>query len=73
MDSVEMPIRKVAKFIYALFFILILQLTYLQVVDAKNLENNPKNTRTIINKFTKPRGDIVCKNIFITGDTFFSH
>ena len=59
MVSVEMPIRKVAKFIYALFFILILQLTYLQVVDAKNLENNPKNTRTIINKFTKPRGDIV--------------
>lgn len=59
MNNVEKPIRRVAKFVYFLFFVLILQLTYLQVVDADNLENNPKNTRTLINKFTKPRGDII--------------
>lgn len=70
MDNVEGSIRKVAKFVYILFFILIAQLTYLQVVDAKNLENNPKNTRTILNKFTKPRGDIItADNVIVATST----
>jgi peptidoglycan glycosyltransferase len=62
MKTLDHSIKKVAKFIYFLFFVLILQLTYLQVIDADSLENNPKNTRTIINKFTKPRGDIITQD-----------
>lgn len=72
MSSVEQPIKKVARFVYVLFFILILQLTYLQVVDAKNLENNPKNTRTLINKFTKPRGDIITADNVIVATSIAS-
>ena len=62
MKTLDHSIKKVAKFIYFLFFVLILQLTYLQVIDADSLENNPKNTHTIINKFTKPRGDIMTQD-----------
>jgi peptidoglycan glycosyltransferase len=59
MNEVVVPIRRVARFVYVLFFILIAQLTYLQLFQAEALENDPNNVRTLIAKFSIPRGDIV--------------
>ncbi|MFN8015916.1 MAG: penicillin-binding transpeptidase domain-containing protein [Acidimicrobiia bacterium] len=59
MSDLVVPIRRVAKFVFVLFFVLVGQLTYLQIYKADSLKNNPNNVRTIINEFGKPRGDIV--------------
>ena len=59
MSELVVPIRRVARFVYILFFILVAQLTYLQFVKADDLKNDKLNIRTIINEFAKPRGDIV--------------
>ena len=59
MSDLVVPIRIVAIFVFILFFVLVGQLTYLQVVRADDLKNDKFNVRTIINEFAKPRGDIV--------------
>ncbi|HQZ14221.1 MAG TPA: penicillin-binding transpeptidase domain-containing protein [Acidimicrobiia bacterium] len=59
MSDLVVPIRRVARFVFILFFVLVGQLTYLQVVRADDLKNDKFNVRTIINEFAKPRGDIV--------------
>lgn len=59
MSELVVPIRRVAKFVYILFFVLVAQLTYLQVVRADDLKNDKFNVRTVINEFARPRGDIV--------------
>jgi peptidoglycan glycosyltransferase len=42
-----------------LILVLVAQLTYLQIVDAKNLEDNPLNVRAQLRDINRPRGDIV--------------
>lgn len=59
MSELVVPIRRVARFVFLLLFILIAQLTYLQLFHADALKADPNNVRTRINEFGRPRGDIV--------------
>ena len=52
-------IRRVGIAVTILIIVLVAQLTYLQIVDAKNLENNPLNVRAQLRDINRPRGDIV--------------
>jgi penicillin-binding protein A len=52
-------IRRVGIAVTVLILVLVAQLTYLQIVDAKNLENNPLNVRAQLRDINRPRGDIV--------------
>ncbi len=52
-------IRLVGIGIIVLFVALFAQLNYLQVFHASALDNNPQNTRRIIQEYDRPRGDIV--------------
>ena len=52
-------IRRVALGVTALLVALIVQLTYLQVVQADKLADDPRNVRTLIRDFSRPRGPIV--------------
>lgn len=58
MNDLAVPIRRVAKFVFVLMLILVGQLTYLQLINAQSLENDPHNVRTLINRFNRPRGII---------------
>lgn len=53
------PIRRVGIALTVLLLLLVGQLTYLQVVDADNLKNNPLNVRKILDDFNRPRGQIL--------------
>lgn len=53
------PIRRVAIVVVALLLALVAQLTYLQIVDAKRLAHNPRNSRNFLRDFTRPRGEIL--------------
>ena len=53
------PIRRVGIAIVVLMLILIGQVTYLQVIDAQNLNDNPRNARRILDEFAQPRGSII--------------
>lgn len=53
------PIRRVAYVIAGLMVLLVAQLTYLQVVQADSLANDPRNVRALIRDFSRARGDIV--------------
>lgn len=59
MNDLVVPIRRVARFVFILFIILVAQLTYLQLVHADSLKHNALNVRTRINEFGRPRGDII--------------
>jgi peptidoglycan glycosyltransferase len=52
-------IRKVGYGLIALVLILVGQLTYLQVVDASRLANDPDNIRKFLRDFNRARGDIL--------------
>ncbi|HEV2993496.1 MAG TPA: penicillin-binding protein 2, partial [Acidimicrobiia bacterium] len=52
-------IRKVGVGLILLLLVLVGQLTYLQIVDANNLNNNPHNVRTLLQNANRPRGDIL--------------
>jgi peptidoglycan glycosyltransferase len=56
---VNPAIRKVGLGLVALILVLVGQLTYLQIVDADNLNHNRHNTRTLLRNANRPRGDIV--------------
>jgi penicillin-binding protein A len=56
---VNRGIRRVGTAVTILILVLVAQLTYLQIVDAKNLENNPLNVRAQLRDINRPRGDIV--------------
>jgi peptidoglycan glycosyltransferase len=56
---VNRPIRRVGYAVTVLILLLIGQLTYLQVVDANNLANNPKNVRRQLKDFNRARGEIL--------------
>lgn len=52
-------IRRVATAVIVLLLLLVGQLTYLQVIDAKDLADDPRNSRTYLKDFTRPRGEII--------------
>lgn len=52
-------IRRVGLGVTVLLVALVAQLTYLQVVAADRLEDDPRNVRTLIRDFARPRGPIV--------------
>ena len=52
-------IRRVAYGVVVLLLVLVGQLTYLQVVDAKKLANNGGNPRHLFEQFNSPRGKII--------------
>jgi penicillin-binding protein A len=56
---VNPAIRRVGVALIVLILLLVGQLTYLQLVDANNLNHNPHNTRALLKNANRPRGDIV--------------
>lgn len=52
-------IKRVATAVIVMMLLLVGQLTYLQVIDAKELADDPRNSRTYLRDFTRPRGEIV--------------
>lgn len=69
------PIRRVGYAVTVLILLLVAQLTYLQVVDANNLANDPKNVRKQLKDYNRARGkiltsdgQIVAQSVPTTGD-----
>jgi peptidoglycan glycosyltransferase len=56
---VNRPIRRVGYAVTVLILVLVAQLTYLQVVDADNLANNPQNVRKQLRDYNRARGQIL--------------
>lgn len=52
-------IRLVGWGVVVLFVALVGNLTYLQVIDADELDDDPRNVRNLIRDFSRPRGEIV--------------
>ena len=52
-------IGRVGTAVIVLMLLLVGQLTYLQVIDAKQLADDPRNSRTYLKDFTRPRGEII--------------
>ncbi|MFI5046872.1 MAG: peptidoglycan D,D-transpeptidase FtsI family protein [Acidimicrobiia bacterium] len=52
-------IRRVGIAVTALILVLVAQLTYFQVVDAKRLANDPRNVRKQLDDFNRARGEIL--------------
>ncbi|MGZ6964880.1 MAG: peptidoglycan D,D-transpeptidase FtsI family protein [Acidimicrobiia bacterium] len=52
-------IGRVGMAVIVLMLLLVGQLTYLQVIDAKKLADDPRNSRTYLKDFTRPRGEII--------------
>lgn len=51
-------IRKLGVVMIVLFSALFLQLNYLQVIQANDLNNHPSNSRAVVRDFSQPRGVI---------------
>jgi len=56
---VNHAVRRAGYVVVALLLVLIGQLTYLQVFDAKKLADDPRNSRGYLRSFNRPRGEIV--------------
>jgi peptidoglycan glycosyltransferase len=76
---VNRPIRRVGYAVTVLILLLVGQLTYLQVVDANNLANDPKNVRKQLKEYSRARGEIltadgqiVAQSLPTTGDFKFA-
>lgn len=52
-------IARVGAAVIVLLLVLVAQLTYLQVLDANSLADDPRNSRTYLRDFTRPRGMII--------------
>ncbi|MFM7270943.1 MAG: peptidoglycan D,D-transpeptidase FtsI family protein [Actinomycetes bacterium] len=52
-------IRRVAYVVVGLMLVIVGQLTYLQFLDAKTLQDDPRNSRTALRDVNRPRGEIV--------------
>ena len=52
-------LRKLAIGLMACYLALFVKLNFLQVIDAKALNNKPGNGRAVVRDFNRPRGDIV--------------
>ena len=73
------PIRRDGYAVTVLILLLIGQLTYLQVVDADNLANDPTNVRKQLKEYNRARGEIltaddqiVAQSLPTTGDFKFA-
>jgi peptidoglycan glycosyltransferase len=53
------PIRRVGYAVVVLMLLLVGQLTYLQVVDADRLANDPRNVRPTLRAYNRARGQII--------------
>jgi peptidoglycan glycosyltransferase len=53
------PLRRVAISVLVLFTLLILNVNYIQVVQADKLRDDPGNTRTITAEYSRARGSII--------------
>ncbi|MGH9266289.1 MAG: penicillin-binding protein 2, partial [Acidimicrobiales bacterium] len=51
-------IRKLGIVLMVLFSALFIQLNYLQIIAADDLNNHPANSRAVVRDFTQPRGVI---------------
>lgn len=61
-NDIKKNISKVAAFLFSLIFILILYITYIQVVNSDELLNNPLNKRTAEYSNKIQRGSIIDRN-----------
>ena len=52
-------VRRAGYVVVGLLLVLVGQLTYLQVFDAKKLADDPRNSRGYLRSFNRPRGEIV--------------
>lgn len=52
-------IRRVGVAVTVLLLILVGQLTYLQIIHAEDLDNDPRNNRSVLRDINRARGDIV--------------
>ncbi|MET0626891.1 MAG: penicillin-binding protein 2 [Acidimicrobiia bacterium] len=73
-------IRQVGIAVTVLILILVGQLTYFQVVDAKRLANDPRNVRKTLDAYNQARGqiltadgEIVARSVPVTGDSDFKY
>jgi peptidoglycan glycosyltransferase len=66
---VNRPIRRVGYAVTVLILLLVAQLTYLQVVDADNLANDPKNVRSALKEYNRARGRILTADGQIVADS----
>jgi peptidoglycan glycosyltransferase len=56
---VNRGIRRVGGAVIVLLLVLVAQLTYLQIIHAKDLDDDPRNNRSVLRDINRPRGDIV--------------
>ena len=53
------PIRRLAAIVAVLFASLLISTTYIQVVDASSLADQPRNTRTLYKEYGRQRGPLI--------------
>lgn len=53
------PLRRVAVATLVMFLLLLVNINYIQVIQADSLRNRPGNTRTLLESYGQPRGQIV--------------
>jgi peptidoglycan glycosyltransferase len=56
---VNRGIRRVGGAVTVLLLVLVAQLTYLQIIDASKLDNDPRNLRSVLRDINRARGDIL--------------
>jgi len=56
---VNRGIRRVGIAVTGLLLVLVGQLTYLQIIRADSLDDDPRNNRTVLRDINRPRGDIL--------------
>ncbi len=66
-------LRRTGIAVMVLLLALIGQLTYLQVVSADRLANDPRNVRRATRDFSRPRGDIVTSDGVVVAHSVPSH
>lgn len=73
----NVQIRRMGIAMLVLFSLLVVQLTYLQVVSADRFANHPRNTRAAIRDFSRARGAIqtidgavLARSVNVSGSTF---
>ncbi|MEU0517080.1 penicillin-binding transpeptidase domain-containing protein [Streptosporangium sp. NPDC006007] len=59
---INIPLRHVALTCGAMLFALLANVTYLQAFGADRLDEDPRNRRTLIARFDRPRGDILLRD-----------
>jgi len=70
---VNRAIRRVGIAIVVLILLLVAQLTWLQVIDANHLANDPRNTRAALRDANRPRGPIVTADGVVLARSVAAH